>query len=197
MTMKRDTEHIRFFFAVIIMCALMVSASAQSAKKEAGESARESESHHHTAGQAQDAQKGEKQFLGRGDGIETCPVMGGPVDKDLKFEWKGHTYYVCCSGCIDTIKKDPELYLKPPKKEGAGSSEQEAHRGHQDSGDQAKPAGESKFLGKGDGIETCPVTGEPVDKEFKEEILGRTVYVCCPGCFETIKKNPELYLKKQ
>jgi YHS domain-containing protein len=51
------------------------------------------------------------------------------------------------------------------------------------------------FLGKGDGVETCPVTGEPVNKNIKWGFFGRTVYFCCENCRDTVKKNPELYLK--
>jgi YHS domain-containing protein len=54
---------------------------------------------------------------------------------------------------------------------------------------------ENKFLGKGDGVTTCPVTGEPVNKAFSAEIYGRTVYFCCANCRDTVKKTPELYLK--
>jgi YHS domain-containing protein len=54
-----------------------------------------------------------------------------------------------------------------------------------------------KFLGKGDGVTTCPVTGEPVDKEVSAEINGRTAYFCCASCRDAVKKNPELYLKPQ
>lgn len=54
---------------------------------------------------------------------------------------------------------------------------------------------EGAFLGKGDGINTCPVTGEPVDKSIKAEINGRTVYFCCPACMEKVKKEPKRYLK--
>ncbi len=54
---------------------------------------------------------------------------------------------------------------------------------------------QSAFLGKGDGVTTCPVTGEPVNKEFNAEIYGRTVYFCCANCRDTVKKNPERYLK--
>ncbi len=52
------------------------------------------------------------------------------------------------------------------------------------------------FLGKGDGMTTCPVTGESVSKQFSTEIYGRAVYFCCPNCLDAAKKNPELYLKK-
>jgi YHS domain-containing protein len=122
----------------------------------------------------QDAQKGEQKFLGKGDGIETCPVTGEPVNKNVKAEINGRTVYACCEMCLETVKKNPDLYLK--KDSGAKS--------------------EQAFLGKGDGIETCPVTGEPVNKDFKAEFNGKTVYVCCPSCLDTIKQNPDLYLKK-
>ena len=120
---------------------------------------------------AQDKAAGaETKFLGKGDGIETCPVTGEPVNKNLKVEFDGKTYYVCCEGCADTVKKNPSAYLK---------------------GVSAKVA----FIGKGDGVETCPVTGEPVNKNLKHEANGQTFYVCCDGCAETVKKNPAAYLK--
>ncbi|HSB07918.1 MAG TPA: hypothetical protein VLM38_00290 [Blastocatellia bacterium] len=56
---------------------------------------------------------------------------------------------------------------------------------------------EKAFLGRGDGITTCPVTGEPVNKNFSAELNGRTVYFCCASCRDAVKKNPELYLKPE
>ncbi len=60
----------------------------------------------------------------------------------------------------------------------------------------ALPVAEKDFLGKGDGVTTCPVTGEPVDKNISAEILGRTVYFCCASCRDAVVKNPALYLKQ-
>jgi YHS domain-containing protein len=54
---------------------------------------------------------------------------------------------------------------------------------------------EKTFLGRGDGMSTCPVTGEPINKDFSAEINGRTVYFCCASCRDAAKKSPELYLK--
>ena len=51
-----------------------------------------------------------------------------------------------------------------------------------------------KFLGKGNGVTTCPVTGEPVDKSMKATINGRTIYFCCASCIAVVTKNPNLYL---
>lgn len=120
------------------------------------------------------AAKGESKFVGKGDGLETCPVTGEPVNKNLKGEALGRSFYVCCEGCLETVKKDPAAYLKPLPAENKGTA----------------------FLGKGDGVETCPVTGEPVDKNLKAEVDGQTFYVCCAGCIDTVKSNPAAYLKK-
>lgn len=42
----------------------------------------------------------------------TCPVMGGKVNKSLYADVNGCRIYVCCSGCINEIKKDPDKYIK-------------------------------------------------------------------------------------
>ncbi|MFZ4984386.1 MAG: hypothetical protein ACOYLF_02900 [Blastocatellia bacterium] len=113
-------------------------------------------------------------FLGKGDGVETCPVTGEKLtSRNIKGEFFGRTVYFCCEGCLATAGKNPDLYIRK----------------------EAPKSGSTAFLGRGDGVETCPVTGEPVDKKAKGEINGRTVYVCCPGCLDTIRSNPSAYLK--
>ena len=41
----------------------------------------------------------------------TCPVMDGPINKELYTEYKGKKVYFCCSGCKDKFEKEPEKYL--------------------------------------------------------------------------------------
>lgn len=41
-----------------------------------------------------------------------CPVMGGPIDKDVFTDYDGQRVYFCCPGCIDTFKANPQKYLK-------------------------------------------------------------------------------------
>lgn len=41
----------------------------------------------------------------------TCPVMGGPINKDVFTEYKGQKIYFCCTDCIEMFKKDPEKYI--------------------------------------------------------------------------------------
>ena len=129
------------------------------------------EAHDHGAMKHGAAPAMDGKYIGKGDGIETCPVTGEPNNKNLKGEALGREFYVCCEGCMATVKKNPAAYLKPlPKKETA-------------------------FLGKGDGVETCPVTGEAVNKSLTAEADGQKFAVCCAGCVDTVKANPAAYLK--
>jgi YHS domain-containing protein len=41
----------------------------------------------------------------------TCPVMGGPIDKNIFVEYKGKKVYFCCNGCPATFLADPEKYI--------------------------------------------------------------------------------------
>jgi YHS domain-containing protein len=54
---------------------------------------------------------------------------------------------------------------------------------------------ENAFLGTGDGVTTCPVTGEPVNKQISAEMAGRTLYFCCANCRDTAQKQPQRYVK--
>lgn len=191
----------KILFALMVACALAMSAVAQDKQ------------HDHKQMEKQAATKAadaKDQFLGKGDGVETCPVTGEPIEnKDVKGDFFGWTVYFCCAGCLDEAKKMPAAYIKKTHAEqlvaiknvkAAKDAGHDHHGGHEMAQDKAAEKAkdsETKFLGKGDGIETCPVTGEPVNKNLKSEVNGQTFYVCCEGCIETVKKNPDAYLKKQ
>jgi len=56
---------------------------------------------------------------------------------------------------------------------------------------------QGEFKGLGDGVETCPVTGEKItNKDVKEEFFGRTVNFCCAGCLAKAKATPAAYVKE-
>ena len=42
----------------------------------------------------------------------TCPVMGEPIDTAEYVDYKDKRIYVCCSNCIEKVKKNPEKYIK-------------------------------------------------------------------------------------
>ncbi len=40
-----------------------------------------------------------------------CPIMAGPINKDIYTEYKGKKVYFCCAGCETKFKENPEKYL--------------------------------------------------------------------------------------
>src|SRR5262245_14905020 len=149
-------------FALVIVIALTASAFAH-------------DKHQHK--QPAKTATAKNQFLGRGDGVTTCPVTGEKIEsKDNKAVFFGRTIYFCCPDCLADAKKRPSAYIKLTHKEqllaikNAPKGEDHHAEHHATDDSQSAAKGEQKFLGKGDGIETCPVTGEPVNKNFKGEV---------------------------
>ena len=54
----------------------------------------------------------------QGTAQTTCPVMKGKINKNLYVDYKGKRIYVCCHGCINAVKADPEKYIKEMEKKG-------------------------------------------------------------------------------
>ncbi|MBL6706552.1 MAG: hypothetical protein ISQ06_10590 [Planctomycetaceae bacterium] len=110
-----------------------------------------------------------------------CPVSGKPLgsmgappavrigDRDV---------YVCCAGCTNALKADPQKYLA-----------------------KLTPTGPVKAT-RADATavafqKLCPVMNKPLDAmggPWKFNVLGREVYVCCPGCTKAIEREPAKYL---
>jgi YHS domain-containing protein len=42
---------------------------------------------------------------------KTCPVMEGPINKELYTEYKGKKVYFCCPGCKEKFEKEPGKYI--------------------------------------------------------------------------------------
>jgi Cu(I)/Ag(I) efflux system membrane fusion protein len=58
-----------------------------------------------------------------------CPVMGGPINKDVFVEYKGKKVYFCCGGCDDAFLKEPEKYL-PKLPQFQQTDTENEHAGH-------------------------------------------------------------------
>jgi YHS domain-containing protein len=123
-------------------------------------------------GAKEDAEKGAKQGAEKLKPQTTCPVMGGAINKDLYVDAKGKRIYVCCKGCLETVREDPAAALKTLEERG----------------EKAAPAPSAQ--------QTCPVMGGPVNKDLYVEHKGEKLYVCCQACLKTVKENPEKYAKK-
>jgi YHS domain-containing protein len=188
--MKTIRKQFITLLALLAVSGLMASAFAQKTAKAK------------TTKKAVKAASADTKFLAKGDGIETCIVTGEKLEsKNIKAEIFGREVYFCCNDCKEAAVKNPAAYVKKTEAEQiaavkavmAKSGGHDDHHGDHHTTPATKDA--AKFLGKGDGIETCPVTGEAISKDVSVEVGGRTVYACCPGCLDKIKKNPELYLK--
>ena len=46
-------------------------------------------------------------------GNKICPVMGNKIveGQEVKVEYKGKIYNLCCPGCVEEFFKDPEKYI--------------------------------------------------------------------------------------
>lgn len=62
--------------------------------------------------------KENKQAVAKTNLQTTCPVMGGEINKNLYYDYKGKRIYVCCSGCVESLKNDPEKYIAKLEKSG-------------------------------------------------------------------------------
>lgn len=40
-----------------------------------------------------------------------CPVMAGPINKEIFVEYQGKKVYFCCDSCKEMFLKEPQKYL--------------------------------------------------------------------------------------
>ncbi len=40
-----------------------------------------------------------------------CPVLGGPVDKNVYTDYQGKKVYFCCKQCLAAFNADPNKYV--------------------------------------------------------------------------------------
>lgn len=49
---------------------------------------------------------------------ETCPVMGGKIDKSIHADYEGKRVYFCCQACVSKFEENPEKYLQKMREKG-------------------------------------------------------------------------------
>lgn len=47
-----------------------------------------------------------------------CPIMGGPINRQLFADYQGYRVYFCCAGCIDEFQRHPEKYVRQMQEQG-------------------------------------------------------------------------------
>jgi YHS domain-containing protein len=99
----------------------------------------------------------------------TCPVMGGKITSESYVDYQGQRVYFCCPGCESSFLADPDKYFEQAAKDKVMFENVQT---------------------------TCPVTGEPIDRQFFTYYKGRGIYFCCADCVGKFNAEPEMYLKK-
>lgn len=65
-------------------------------------------------------------------GNTICPVSGEEIVKgeEIKYEYKGVNYNLCCKMCIKDFEKDPEKYIGKIEEQEEAGAEAEGHEHH-------------------------------------------------------------------
>ena len=157
--------------------------------------------------------------------LPTCPVMGDPVDFNVKIMSDDGPVYFCCEMCIPKFKKDPAKYAEKltaqraalekldriqvscpvdgKSVDGKLTSDGTGHKIAFCSKEcQAKyaehPGAFKAKLADSYTYQTrCPVSGEKVQPDaFADLNTGQRVYFCCAKCSEKLLKDPAKYAPK-
>jgi YHS domain-containing protein len=118
-----------------------------------------------------------------------CPVMDTPLGSmgtPLKVSGLGRDVFLCCKGCLKSLKKEPQKYLAklPPLPGATKSSVVKATKA------------DARFVAA---QKLCPVMEKPLDAmggPYRTVVEGRVVYLCCPGCAKKLHANSSVYLEK-
>jgi len=92
--MKRSTKHIELLILVCLLIAGLVVFTGCKKKSVSG-----------TSMGIESTASGEEILQ------QTCPVMGGAINKDIFTEYEGKKVYFCCPACKTEFEKSPEKYI--------------------------------------------------------------------------------------
>ncbi|MBI2827214.1 MAG: hypothetical protein HYX69_21290 [Planctomycetia bacterium] len=134
-----------------------------------------------------------------GEGIarqRTCPVTDGGFDHGdpIKLVVGNRVLYVCCEGCIEAVRRDPQAYLqKVARATPMGSAQAPAppQVTAVRAGDRDRPAIEAQRI--------CPVMNKPLGAHgvpWKVTVDGSDIFVCCAGCIRKVEQDPQRYLAR-
>jgi YHS domain-containing protein len=94
-------------------------------------------------------------------------------------------------GCGSAEVKEPAKSPPAAAQEKTPEASTEAAEGLKELSEEDRAAAEKQ--------RTCPVSGDllgAMGKPYKITVEGRTVFLCCPGCEEQFRKDPDKYFAK-
>ena len=135
-----------------------------------------------------------------------CPVLEGSrlgsMGVPVKVVLDGQPVFLCCAGCVDEAKSEPEKFRKRAEElKGRGASSPAPPKPSKEEqkiqAALAKLSPADRVLAEAQKI--CPVTDEPLGvmgAPIKVLVKGVPVFVCCKGCDEEALEKPDETLKK-
>jgi YHS domain-containing protein len=98
---------------------------------------------------------------------------------------------VALSGCGSPSSHEKQKPASPAENAASGVSSPEVPKGLAELSDADAAVAKKQRV--------CPVSGEvlgAMGKPYKVTVQGKTVFLCCPGCEDELRKDPEKYLSK-
>lgn len=113
----------------------------------------------------------------------TCLVSGrvlGSMGTPIKLTVRSEDVYVCCSGCVPWLQREPDKYLASLRFSGARL---------------AQKSDENAIAAQG----KCPVTDQRLGQTrtpWVVNVKSRDVLLCCRACTAKLQTEPDKYLAK-
>jgi YHS domain-containing protein len=110
-----------------------------------------------------------------------CPVTGKPLGSmgdPVAVDVDGQRLYVCCAGCVDTVKANPAKYAA----------------GRPDITVTSATEADAPLIAR---QRVCPVMDEPLGsmgQPIKVMVGDKPIFLCCKGCIKKIQAEPAKYL---
>lgn len=110
-------------------------------------------------------------------------------------------FTLALSGCGDQTESPPSQPAQQDQGSSVGEHEHGEHAQHEGHNEYEEALSQLSDADRAlaEKQKTCPVSGEPLGamgKPYKVTVKGQDVFLCCPGCEDAIKKNPDEYLAK-
>lgn len=110
-----------------------------------------------------------------------CPVSGKPLGSmgdPVAVDVNGQRLFVCCEGCVGSVKSNPAKYAAGRLEIAVSTS----------------TAADAEAIAR---QKVCPVMDEPLGgmgTPIKVTIGDKPVYLCCKGCIKKMEAEPVKYL---
>jgi hypothetical protein len=124
-----------------------------------------------------------------------CPIqktrLGGRMGVPVKVMLKGKPVFLCCKGCVEDAKDNPDRTLETVERLKKGGGVRPDKKEAKIKAGLAKLSPEDRKLAETQ--KYCPVQKTrlgSMGKPVKLVLQGKPVFLCCEGCEDDARKDP-------